>query len=403
VAAIAKHPTLAGAHLWHATGSLWGYISAGGVIGMLNPLSAPAWMTLLEGGIGRAAGVTQGWIAMSPWQMIGSVYFIGPSSVISLAWLLTRHGRLGNFCRRYLKWIIGVMLVNALIWSAIWTPIEIKNLNLTPAATVAALDHVETLVPHQNELVASWSVTGRFGQRKYLFTPPLRLGLRKHLHIRLYTPTVDFIVAPWTGLATEGPNQIGLLSALSSTPGVTLLYAKAQVWLFAYHRRPKQKFLHLDVSYLDVPGAVLPFPIGQKEGAGFPTNSCLFSDRYKEGYMMSRLTQHLKVGYYQVEFNIDSQVPVVLEVLDDDTKQLLARSYDVVIKGPHTLTLDFNITQADLFHNRNFQVPWPYHFDQLPPLPWDTIQFRLWSAGNGLTSVCSASLFLLSSQPSPSV
>jgi hypothetical protein len=390
--ALVKHPGLAMLHLVHAFGSLFGYVSAGGVFGLVSPLAGPMWLTLLEGGLGRKAGITFGSLSMSPWQMVGAAYMVGPCSVVAIGWLTSRTGGIGTWFRRHLRLVVGFVLVNALLWGAIWIPDEVHNMNLTPAATAEALDHVLALVPHENAVFGSWSVLGRFGERQYLHTFPLKIRVKEELGFRLNTPQVDFVVAPWTGLALEGPNQIGILGALRRDSEVKLVYHKSEVWLFSYNRKPGQNILYLNVSYANVPGSVLPYPTGQHPMVGLPGNRCLYSDQLGSGYLVSRLTQHLTLGSYRLSLDVDAQTPLVLEVRDDDTHRLLARSYDDVLPGRHFVNLPFDVTPMNFFHDPLFKGWWPYHFAQLPPLPEDTVEFRLWSPGGGMRSVCSLSL-----------
>ena len=392
VIAILKHPALAVNHFAHAAGSLFGYASAGGILGIFSPLSVPTWLTFLEGGLGTKTGVTFGTISMSPWQMITSIYFIGPTSVVALGWLVSRAGRIATVLREHLRLVIGILLANALLWTAFWVPDEVHNMNLTPPATVAALDHVVAMVPHQNAVFASWSVLGRFGQRRYIHTFPLRVRVTDQLGFRLNTSQVDFVVTPWTGLALEGPNEIGILGALERDRSVKLLYHRAQVWLFSYDRRPGQQVLYVNASYVDVPGVVLPSPTLAQDRTGWPFSGCRSSDNAASGYLVSRLTQHLPVGQYQLSLTVDSTTTLILEVLDDATRQLLARTYNSILPGVHTLNLSFTLTSGNLHHDYLFKGWWPYHFAQLPPLPQDTVEFRLWSPGGGVRSVCALSL-----------
>lgn len=393
VVAIVRHPGLALVHLGHAMGSIFGYLSAGGIFGTFSPLGGPMMLTLLEGGLGRKAGHTFGSISMSPWQMIAATYMAGPCSIVTLGWLMSRRRGPGPWLHRHRRSVVAVLLVNALVWGAIWIPDEVHNINLTPPSTAQALDHILTLVPHQNAVFGSWAVLGRFGQRRYLRTFPLKVSMHEELGFRLNTEQVDFVVAPWTGLALEGPNQIGILAALSRDPAVKMVYHKAEVWLFSYNRKPGQKILYENVSYANVPGSVLPYPSAEAPLAHATSTGCLNFDQLGAGYMVSRLTQHLPLGTYETVVSIDSQTPLVLEVLDDDTHQLLARSYDDAAVGMQPLVLPFTITAANFYHDPLFKGWWPFHFAQLPPLPEDTVEIRLWSPGGGSRSVCRLSLF----------
>ena len=396
VVAIAKHPVLAAVHLGHAMGSIFGYLSAGGLVGIFSPLGGPMMLTLLEGGLGRKAGPTFGSISMSPWQMIAATYMAAPCSVIAIGWIMSRRGGLGPWSLRHKRAIVSVLLLNTLIWGGMWIPDEVHNINLTRPGTADALSHILKLVPHENQVFGSWAVLGRFGQRQYLRTFPLKVNLHKELGFRLLTPQVDFVVAPWTGLALQGPNQIGILGGLSRDPAVKLVYHKDQVWLFSYNRKPGQNILYEDVSYANIPGSVLPFPTSEEPQAHVTNQGCLSFHQSGGGYLVSRLTQHLPLGTYQAVVSVDSQTPLVLEVLDADTHQLLARSYDNQAVGMQSLILPFSITAKNFYHDPLFKGWWLYHFAQLPPLPEDTVEIRLWSPGGGSRSVCRLSLFQLS-------
>ena len=330
------HPSAALDRVPAAFGSMWGSLSIGGILGLFSPMAFLTWLNALEVGLGVQEWVgwpyaSAGSMAEMPWQMMPTLILEPLLTVLVLASLQRRPSHLGHIVRRVTPSVLAVLVVNAFIWTVVWMPKVVASFDLTPPATVSALNQMEGRIPASNEVVASLGVIGRMGYRRYVYATVFGSA---DTSIPLRTTNVDFLITPVSGQETNGVDLEALTSFLMQQPNAVLVERRDNVWLFELHRQPGEDRLVIRYGSSNIVGGALPTKDGTDTQLGWPKRNCLASDASSSGYLFTGFHNELAPGTYVLTMLVEGSSRMVVSVRDNDTRQILGQRPDQADPGP---------------------------------------------------------------------
>jgi Predicted membrane protein (DUF2079) len=378
-----SHPGVLISHLWAARVDLWAYWMSSGALGLFTPLSVLPLLVLFESGAGNGAALRS-----TAYENFGAVLFMVPLSVLALAWL-TRQldgGWVSDRLIRGVRWlrskwvpriIVVVLVVNALVWGAVWLP-QVSNQWLrTDSAAASTLNQVERMIPSSAEVVASQGIIGRLSARRWLYQISASVGT-----FPLKTADTYFVVVPYQGIETASVQaSLGLIAELAGPFHAQLLLDRNGVWLFRLHRPPATHSVHFESSPTE-PAWALRTATGSPLLDGPAADWAMTQHRSTSGYLLYGADWNLLPGSYQTTITLSSSVPLVVETWDSTTNVLLSRDHVPATDGH---VADQSVVQVNRIGGEIPYSGWgPFSF--LPgesPKAADRIEIRVWTQGGG--------------------
>jgi hypothetical protein len=372
VEAVLKHPATALSELWNARTNFFATLSPSGVIGILwLPLLVPIAMVLVEGGLTGSANFTQPGVqnvAAMPLVAVGTI-------AICAALITTGLGR-----KRWVRiGVFGVMVVNTLVWAAIWVP-QIPNRWLTVSSdTGSVLRRVQTKIGPNDEVIADNGVVGEFANRTYVY-PIVGSTLQDPIH----TSRVWFIFAPTQGIESATvADTYTQMAAIAAYPHMRLVTASDGVWAFEWRAPKGTQSVYVDGAKNAVaPTWALAGVGGSANDTGSHTDWHVTSNG-QPGYVIDHAYWRELPGTYAANVSLSASTPTNaqtnVELWNTTTGALLSRKVVGNTDGRVTVHLrgDLSSVSPEPLY-RGFGA---WRIVPLPAPRGDELEIRVWSPG----------------------
>jgi hypothetical protein len=366
---LATHPGQVLAKLWSKRIDLWANLAPSGLAGLAYPLLLPLIVVVVI-----SNNLFPGFLFAEPlFQSLPLYVFLPVATVGVLGWL-TRRLRLAGLLAT------GLLVAQAIGWSAVWAPPTVHQWLRVPGPTAATLARLQGRIPASAAVFASQGVVGGFGGRTDV------RPLNGHLPIQ---PGQDwFIFTPWTGIETQATADAMVFAGRLAGPMHARLVTDANgVWAFRWNPPP-------GTGRLRVPGGTLPLPAWTAPGAagravltGPPAGWHVMSTG-REGYVADRLEWQRQPGRYRASVTLSSAGPVSVEVWNDTGNVLLARQSIPSTNGIQTITLPVAATAG---YRATIYGGWgPFQAKFGAPPAGESLEVRVWTPGGGNVNVYSA-------------
>ena len=308
------------------------------------------------------------------------IYVLLPAGTVAvLAWLARRW-------RKTALILAGVLVAQAIGWSAVWSPRTVSQWERVPGTTAATLAQVLKEIPSQDAVFASQGVVGRFSGR--LDVRPM------NGHLPIQQGHDWFVFTPWVGIETQKPAAAMVFAGMLAGPmHAQLLLDKNGVWVFRWTPPP-------DVHRLTVPAGATPLPAWTAPGAagkavltGNPSTWHVTSTGHV-GYVADRLEWARLTGRFQALVTLSSTGPVNVEVWNNAGNVLLARDSLTSTNGKQTITLPVDATHDYRKPLYGGWGPFAAKFGGGPK--GQRLEVRVWTPGEGTVNVYTAQLKTIS-------
>jgi hypothetical protein len=363
--AMITHPQSYLAVLWGNVLNIYANMSPAGFLGM-----ASAWgfgvplVVLLSNGL-QAGPRT----SLDSFQNFPIYAFLTLGTVIVLAGSGRRWPRA--------TWAVAVLvLVNAIVWSAVWVP-KVKGEWLqVSAATADALASVTQRIPSDDEVVTSQGISGPIPDRGS-FLPIVGS------HVPVQRRHVWFVITPQAGIETDPASlAAGQLGYLTGALHGRLVADTQGVFAVVVTPPSAMRTINLPTHCSVTPGWAL------RSSAGRPlTNGSLarwgMTGTGRPGYLVYGAPRRLSAGTYTAAVSLRSAGPLTLEVWDNDRSQLLERQ-EIPPTGD-TATVDVGFTvpgQSPRPSTAGFGL---WRTSPQPPPSNDQIEIRITTPGSPAT------------------
>lgn len=377
---IFQHPSRAISTVWSVRVNIFANISSGGIIGFFSPWTfGISLLTLLEGSLTGTALLTQPSIENSL-----PVILLVPLGTLTICLALATSRR--RWKRIVAFAVAGLAVVNVVGWSIIWSPrTSTQFVRIAPSAA-ATLERALSMIPANNEVIASQGVVGPFSFRQWVYAllinPPDRFPINSR--------TVWFVIAPNTGIEQESPSGAQLeIGQIVSVLHARLMLHSNGIYVFRWTPTPHRTSVAFHGTG-SIPAWSLSSTAGHAVLVG-PVDRWHVEATGGEGYMVANDYWHANAGTLTSTVRLASNGPVNVEIWDISTDRLLARA---------GLTTTFGVlkevkTSTDLTRSQPqsaYSGPWPFKILPVNPTPEDIIEIRIWTPGNVHVSVYSVKL-----------
>lgn len=373
IKSILAHPSRVTKTLTHNRLDIYADISPEGFLGYLWPPTAiVSLLTLTESALnGQFTFVQPGF------QNIALVSFVGFGTGAVLLYIATKGKKM-----RLSACICGLLLAaNACGWAYTWLPQVSNNWLLISPQQSQVLDHIQTMIKPQDEVIASNGFVGKFANRKYIYDA-LQLGT-----LPMYTKAVWFVIAPDVGIETMPVNQSNsMLNQISLLPGAKLVLSEDGIWVYKW--RPPKGINNVNFLAGNKKNISATFNYGQ---AGTPITDGPVKDWYvastgQPGYVIAKSYWQVGPGNYSAKVELSDTITADVEIWDNNNSELLARRITAGTGGQR-LTLTIPIDIKNLTKEAQFTGWGPWQIGYSEP-PTDTLEIRVWSpGGNNQVSV----------------
>ena len=375
-----EHPSRALTAIWGVRLDIFANISAGGIVGLLNPWTfGIVFLTLLEGSLTGLANYAQPYVQNS--LPVALLMPLG-TMMVCLAFSTSR--------RRWLKPFGIILLVlsvmNAIGWSIVWAPrVEFQYASVS-ANAIASLSHALTTIPSSDEVIASQGVVGRFALRQWIYPifvdPPSTFPI--------HTKVVWFVVVPNQGIETE--STLGAESEMDQI--ATDLHARLVsdsngVFVFRWTPPSRQESVTFHPMTL-VPAWTLDTGVSKPSTSGPPkmwhmvttggAGLVVWGDywRPKAGPVTATLKFRSSGSFTMQVLNDTTGQPVINETFGSTHGSIVTRSISGVLKyGPPSLA----------FAGRG-----PFTVHPTEPPPGNVVEIKVSTPGHSKISIYSVGL-----------
>jgi len=377
--AVATHPNRALSQLWNHNTDALANLGPTAWIGAFTPwtFGVPA-VILLEDGLHQSqlfAAPSFQSFPIFPITAVGIVAIL--CSLASGSARLRRVGKIG----------IAIIVMNAVIWAAVWLPPLTGHWLRVSSGQAAALNQALSEIPASAEVVASQGVMGRFSDR--LDVRPLGSGV----DIPVSGTDVWFVVTPNAGVEIMPVDAaMGAMSTLAGPMHAVLKVNAAGVAAFEW-RRPRDVHFITFASQPDTIGGWTSTSAAGLSVTAGPVEDWHAAANGNQGYVVAQDYWTRPVGTYEVGVSLSAGSAVDVEVSNAADVQLLAARQVPSTSGILEVTIPL-----DLRHHYPRLVSfsgWGI-FRIQPVAPASEIQnvleVRVWSPTAGQVSVYSISL-----------
>ena len=222
VKGIANHPLRVLRVLWAKRPELWTNLAPSGLLGVGFVWLLPITIVVL-----LANNLQQGDVFAAPGFQTLPLYVLLPVGTVAVL------GRLGRRHRRAALLLTGLVVAQALVWTAVWGPRTSAQWLRVPAPAAATLASIESRIPASAEVIASQGVVGRFSGRTYV------RALLGPGPIPLSSGTTWFVIVPREGIETAPAACSKAFIRRLAGPLHAVLVAHANgVWAFRWRPPP---------------------------------------------------------------------------------------------------------------------------------------------------------------------
>jgi len=220
------HPSVPFHMLSSRSQNIYRILAPSGVIGVLDPIGFGITVVVMLSNELNAAAVFSG--PVSSFQNLPMVFLVLVGSAEVLAWLGTRPARVYRIVAMVLG---GVLLVQAVAFSAVWTPRARPYFLVVDGPTASALARVAAQIPADDEVIASQGVVGRFGDRQLVY-PFLDAGGAGQVIPVADVPVVFVLTSG--GIEPASPADVAVAAARLRALGAKPLAAGAGVQAYLW-------------------------------------------------------------------------------------------------------------------------------------------------------------------------
>jgi hypothetical protein len=368
---LARHPVPVLAKLWSKRIDVWANVASSGLLGLAFVPLLPLVAVLTA-----ANDLFPGVLFSEPQFQSLPIYAVLPVGTVAvLGWLTQRRRWLGLA-------LTGLVAVQAIGWSLVWSPRIPAQWERVPGPTAATLAAVQARIPGSAAVFVSQGVVGRFSNR--LDVRPLsgKVPVR---------PGQDwFVFAPWAGIETESTADAMTVAARLAGPlHATLVTDANGVWAFRWSPPAGMRRLHVTGSELDLPAWTAPGAAGRPVLSG-PSSGWHVTSTGRAGYVADQLEWSSKPGQYQVSVTLSATGPVNVEVWNDSGHTLLTRMSPPSTDGIATITMPVSVTTG--YYSGVYAGWGPFRAKFAPAPKAQRLEVRVWTPGGETVNVYQASL-----------
>jgi hypothetical protein len=284
--------------------------------------------------------------------------------------------------------IAAVLALNCFVWAVIWIP-QTKTdwLRISPSQA-ALLSRTLAAIPQADEVVASQGFVGRFADRADVYD--LTGGSSSSI-IPVTGSTVWFVVAPNVGIETQPVNGAqGAMADLAGLLQADLVSQRQGIWVFRWHRPADVHTLVFPGAVGTIPAWVAPGEAGRDQLQGPASNWSVVASG-ASGYVVSSDYWQRFAGNYKVAVRLTSTATTYVEVWDNNDRTLLAR--EAIPPTSEPLTVFFPLTVPPGPPGpRGYSGVAPFKVQRVPPVPGQSLEIRVWTAGGSSVRVYQLSL-----------
>ena len=371
VRGLATHPGAVLAKLWSTRVNLWANLAPSGLVGLAFPLLLPFILVIVI-----SNNLFPGVLFAEPqFQSLPVYVFLPVGTVGVLAWLTRRHRLAGLLAT-------GLVVAQAIGWSAAWTPSTVQQWLRVPGPTAATLAGLQARIPAAAGVFASQGVVGGFADRANVQpvrgTMPIPPGQEW------------FILTPWAGVETQSTaSAMAFAGQLAGPLHARLVTDANDVWAFRWSPPP-------GIRTLTVPGDAFPLPAWTAPGAAGravltgPAAGWHVTSTGRAGYVADGLEWQRPPGRYRASVTLSSAGPVSVEVWNDTGNVLLTRQNIPPTNGIQTITVPVDVTAGK---PATVYGGWgPFRAEFGGPPGGAALEVRVWTPEGGEVNVYSARL-----------
>lgn len=374
------HPLRAWSAITHGLPNDWGNAAPGGLLGILSPWSAGVSLTLFLSTnlIGNSS------LALSysrpSFQSLPVYLFVPTGTAFVLAWGVSQRRR---WIRIFSLLSGSIVLVQALAWSAVWTPLLLPTWSTVSATSARTLQWAATNIPTSAEVVVQEGIVGRFANRRFVYT---LIGAPSTVDVR--SSTIYFVLAPTAGQELPVNMTIPLLTDISHLHDAVLVKHGGGVWVFKYSPQRGQRSVVLN-NTLTLPAWAFPSAAGRKMLYG-PPSLWHVAANGRPGYVVYGDYYRELTGQYRATVDMSSSGATVVEVWNATADTLIAQRRVPATNAPTLIS--FPVTVASLAPLHGQEGIKPFSIQPIPPIPGNDIEIRVYSPTGTSMSVYSVRL-----------
>ena len=375
---ITLHPLEVLRVLWAKRLDVWANLAPTGLLGV-----GFGWLLPISVIVLLANNLYMSWLFAAPSFQGLPLYVLLPAGTVAvLSWLARRY-------RRTALVLAGLVLAQALAWTAIWLPRIPGQWLRVSAPAASTLAGVETRIPAGAEVIASQGVIGGFSGRADMY------ALIRSSTLAVHGETW-FVIAPAAGIESlSTASQMALIGELAGPLHATLVAHANGVWAFRWSPPPGVHSVVVPDG-AELPGWATPGSAGSDVLTG-PVRSWHVSSTGAQGYVCDGLTWLEPTGRYQASVTLSATGPVNVEVWDDNGDVLLARRSIPATAGVKSITLPVNATTG---YPASVYSGWgPFRANFVPPPSGQRLEVRVWSPGSEKVNVYRAELVRTNNAP----
>ena len=378
--AIVEHPNRAISAMWAVRVDVLANVSSGGIIGLVNPWTfGITILALFEVSLTGAAQFAEPYVQNSL-----PVVLLVPLGTITICVALTASRR--RWRRIVAIVLAGLAVANVVGWSVVWAPRAAAQwVRITPAAA-AALGRTLSMIPANDEVIASQGVEGSFSFRQWVYpmfgNPPVSYPI----HAR----TVWFVIAPSEGIEIQDPSEAQ--SEIGQIAGVLharLMLHSNGIYVFRWSPPPLDTKVTFH-SARSVPAWALS-PAAARTVLVGPVEHWHVEATGSEGYVVSGDYWRADAGELTATVRLATEGPVNVEIWNLTTGNLLAR-VDLPSSAGVIETTRVSADLVRVHSSSAYAGSWPFRVQPVEPAPGAVIEIRIWSPGNIYVSVYSIAL-----------
>ena len=363
-----EHPMRVVDAFWANRANIWANISPGGVLGLFwISLTAPILMLAAQTGPAEI-------FSLPGFQNMAVTVMVAVGTVALLATLASRPAWRAGRRKGVVPSLIGLMMINSLLWSILWLPQVSKNwLIVTPGAS-RVLNKLQKEIRPGDEVAASQGFVGAFSRRKWVY--PL---MRARTIVPVRARRVWIILGPSQGI--ENPNVAGQyadIARLTADPQMHLVAASNGIWAFEWTPPKGTKRLAVKgPAQATVPGWELAGQAGTPVRLGRRSRWYTTSNG-KSGYVVDEGYWREPHGTYGADVTLSTTKPTNVELWDSTTSTLLARRVVSNSHGRQTIRL---IGHLRTVPTQGVISGWSIWGMSPPVPPGNSLEVRVWTPG----------------------
>jgi hypothetical protein len=357
-------------HGWN----LWASPSGAGFLGLLTPvgffMAAPTLLlnSLVRGQI----------LAYPVFQNLPAFIFIAFGTA----------GFVAHLVRHRKTFVVGLVICTLVIanevgWFAVWFPRTRMQWVRTSTAAASVIWRAEHVIPAGDEVVMTNGFAGVFGNHTnlYDFTGPGTIPVRSRV--------VWFVMSPAQGIEVV-PTAVmeRALGDVVALPGARLVTASQGVYVLRWQVPSGQRSVTLgggdELDAWTAPGtAATPVRAGSSSGWHLASNG-------RRGYLLSGDYWREFSGSYLATVRISAAGPVNVEVWDNTTNRLLARTTTTGSSKTWDVKVPFRIG-----HEKPgvvYQGVGPFRDFPISQTSGDTVEVRVWTPDIAHVAIWSVTL-----------